>query len=234
MPDPSLLQRIVLRHLGHPVKKVASEPGKHTLPDLPYAYDALEPQIDAETMELHHTKHQQSYVDGLNSTEIALQEARNSGDYSAVPDLHMKLAFHGAGHFNHCLFWVCMTPAEDQPEVPEVLLTQIEEDFGSLENMLAEFKAGAEKVEGNGWAMLVWDPMSDKLRVMSLENHQKNYIPGCLPILALDVWEHAYYLTYRNRRGDYVDSFFEVINWNAVAGHLEIAKGNQNLLRGKS
>jgi len=192
----------------------------------------LEPLIDEATMRLHHTKHQKSYVDGLNDAEKALEKARRDGDYSAVPSIHQKLAFNGAGHFNHCLFWQCMIPEDQQPEVPSALLEQIEEDFGGLLQMTSEFKAGAEKVEGSGWAMLVWDPMSQMLRVMSLQNHQKNFIPGCLPILALDVWEHAYYLTYQNDRSKYVDSFFKLINWNAVAEHLAVARSNQDILNG--
>ncbi len=197
---------------------------KHTLPELPYSYDALEPQIDAKTMELHHSKHHQGYVNGLNNAEAKLAEARESGDFGLVRHWERELAFNGAGHFNHVLFWENMCPAAQSGAPEGALLDQINADFGSVEKMKAQFGAASKKVEGSGWGMLVWDTIGHRLVTVAVENHQKNFPITAMPILVLDVWEHAYYLNYQNARGSYVDNFWNIVNWKNVASNLELAK----------
>lgn len=196
----------------------------HKLPELAYAYDALEPYIDAKTMELHHSKHHQGYVNGLNNAETKLAEARDNNDFSLVRHWERELAFNGAGHFNHVLFWENMCPA-DQSGAPEgSLLEQINKDFGSLEKMKAHFSAASKTVEGSGWGMLIWSTIGQHLVIAAVENHQKNFPVTAIPVLVLDVWEHAYYLNYQNNRGSYVDKWWNVVNWKNVAENLEVAK----------
>jgi Fe-Mn family superoxide dismutase len=198
--------------------------GQHKLPELPYAYDALEPHIDEQTMRLHHDKHHQGYVNGLNAAEKALEEARSTGDFSQIRHIERDLAFNAAGHFNHVLFWNNMGPA-DQVSPPEgALLEQINADFGSLDNLKAQFSKASATVEGSGWGMLVWDTMGQRLETVAVENHQRNFPPTTVPILVLDVWEHAYYLRYQNKRGDYVTNWWNVVNWSNVADNFEKAK----------
>lgn len=201
--------------------------GKHTLPELPYAYDALEPYIDEQTMRLHHDKHHLGYVNGLNKAEADLAQARESGDFSKIQDIQRRLAFHGSGHVNHVLFWRNMCPAKDYKDPSGALLEQIKKDFGSLDNLKAQFGAAAKAVEGNGWAFLAWSPEGGYLTTIAAENHQKQFVNNQIPLLVLDVWEHAYYLKYQNARGSYVDAFWNIVNWENVAENFEKAKAYQ-------
>jgi len=198
--------------------------GEHTLPDLPYAYDALEPHIDEQTMRLHHDKHHLGYVNGLNKAEQDLAEARKSGDFSKIADIQRRLAFHGSGHVNHTLFWRNMCPPGDFKAPTGDLAKQIEKDFGSLENLQAQFGAAAKTVEGNGWGFLVWSPEGGYLTTIAAENHQNHFVNNQIPLLVIDVWEHAYYLNYQNKRGDYVENFFKIVNWENVAENFAAAK----------
>lgn len=198
--------------------------GEHTLPELPYAYDALEPHIDEKTMRLHHDKHHQGYVNGLNKAERDLAEARKSGDFGNIRNIERRVAFHGSGHVNHTLFWRNMCPADDYKDPSGDLAKQIEKDFGSLDNLKAQFSAAAKGVEGSGWGFLVWSPEGGYLTTVAAENHQKQFVNGQIPLLVLDVWEHAYYLNYQNKRGDYVDNFWKIVNWENVAENFANAK----------
>ncbi|AWV87904.1 superoxide dismutase [Bradymonas sediminis] len=198
--------------------------GEHKLPELPYAYDALEPFIDEQTMRLHHDIHHNGYVNGLNKAEADLAAARESGDFSKIADIQRRLAFHGSGHVNHTLFWRNMCPPGDYKDPSGDLAKQIEKDFGSLENLKAQFAAAAKTVEGNGWGFLVWSPEGGYLTTVAAENHQKNFVNNQIPLLVLDVWEHAYYLKYQNKRGDYVENFFKIVNWENVAQNFANAK----------
>lgn len=198
---------------------------RHTLPELSYSYDALEPIIDEQTMKLHHGKHHQGYVNGLNAAEAKLAEAREKNDFGLVKHYERELAFHGAGHFNHCLFWKNMIPAKDAKPVSGVLKEQIEKDFGSFEAFQKHFSAAAGAVEGSGWGMLVWESLGEHLLVVGVENHQKNFLPTTIPLLVLDVWEHAYYLSYQNRRAEYVEKWWSIVDWENVAENFEKAKG---------
>ncbi|MFP4599626.1 MAG: superoxide dismutase [Persicimonas sp.] len=198
--------------------------GEHTLPDLPYAYDALEPYIDEQTMRLHHDKHHQGYVNGLNSAERKLAEARESGDFSNIRSIERAIAFNGSGHINHTLFWENMCPADQSGEPEGALADQIAQDFGSLDNLKAQFSACAGAVEGSGWGILIWNPEGKYLSTIAGENHQKQFFNNQIPILLLDVWEHAYYLKYQNNRGKYVEQWWNVVNWDNVAHNFDKAQ----------
>ncbi len=192
----------------------------HELPALDYDYDALEPHIDGQTMRLHHDIHHAAYVKGLNTAEAKLAEARESKDFSLVKHWERELAFHGAGHFLHCIFWKNMTPnGGGKPEGK--LLQAIEGNFGSYDSFVAQFKAAAGAVEGSGWALLVKNRMTGRLEILTSEKHQNLSQWVVEPLLIVDVWEHAYYLKYQNKRPDYVNAFFNVINWKDVQSRFE-------------
>ncbi|GAF65374.1 superoxide dismutase [Bacillus sp. TS-2] len=197
--------------------------GGHVLPPLPYSYDALEPVIAEEIMYLHHDKHHQSYVDGLNKAELALQQARENSDYSLVKHWERELAFHGAGHYLHSLFWEIMTPSGGGQPVGR-LASQINEDFGSFEQMKNHFTEAANQVEGGGWAMLVWSPRSKRLEILQAEKHQNLSQQDMIPLLVLDVWEHAYYLQYKNEKKKYIENWWNIVNWRAVSDRFDIAE----------
>ncbi len=191
----------------------------HELPSLPYAYDALEPYIDAQTMELHHSAHHMAYVNGLNNAEEMLAQAREAGDFAQVQHWSRQVAFHGGGHFLHSLFWMVMAPPDNggggEPEGS--LAEKIEEDFGGFDQFKAHFSAAAGAVEGGGWGLLHYRFPDDRLVVMQAENQHKLSLWASVPILGVDVWEHAYYLNYQNRRGEYIENWWNVVNWSAVS-----------------
>lgn len=196
----------------------------YELPPLPYAYDALEPYYDQATLTLHHDKHHAGYVRGLNAAEAKLAAARESGDTSGVKALSQLLAFHGSGHILHSVFWTNMkaggggAPAGD-------LAAQINTDFGSFDAFLAQFKAATTSVEGSGWGLLVWSRLTGKLEILQALNHQHSSQWGAVPIMAVDVWEHAYYLKFQNRRAEWVNTFFaNLVNWDDVASRFANAK----------
>jgi len=189
----------------------------HTLPDLPYAYDALEPHIDAETMRLHHDLHHNGYVVGLNNAEAKLAAARESGDFAMAKHWSRESAFHGSGHFLHCIFWENMSP-KGGGEPTGKFADSIALNFGSFEKYKAQFLAAANQVEGSGWALLVSNKNLDgQMSILQSEKHQNLTQWGVTPLLVLDVWEHAYYLKYQNRRPEYTKAFFNVINWDDVS-----------------
>lgn len=190
----------------------AVDDGAYALPPLPYEYDELEPFLGAETLRLHHDRHHQGYVNGLNATLEKLQEARESGDFGAVKHLSRDLAFHGSGHVLHTLFWSSMTPGSTLLEDELAVATQRE--FGSVTRFMEHFRAATRAVEGSGWGVLAYEPIADRLLVLQAEKHQNLTVWGVVPLLVCDVWEHAYYLDYQNRRGDYVNGFMEVANWD--------------------
>ncbi len=200
----------------------------HTLPDLPYAYDALEPYIDKETMELHHSKHHQTYVNGLNGAEQGLAKARAAGDFALVQHLSRQLAFHYGGHYLHSMFWKIMAPNGNggggNPEGP--LADKINEDFGSFEAFQKQFSAAATTVEGSGWALLHFRPNDNRLVICQAENQHKVAQWGATPILGIDVWEHAYYLKYQNKRPAYIEAWWNVVNWSQVTDNLKSASGS--------
>ena len=190
----------------------------HELPPLPYAYDALEPYIDEQTMRLHHDIHHQGYVSGLNSAEAKLAEARAAGDFASVKHLSREAAFHGSGHLLHSIFWPNMIAASEAKAAPEGALAKaIDDSFGSFQAFKGQFIAASIAVEGSGWGILAYRPADGALVILTAEKHQNLTQWGVIPLLVLDVWEHAYYLKYQNRRGEYVNGFFNIINWDDVA-----------------
>ncbi|WP_410770834.1 Fe-Mn family superoxide dismutase [Fontibacillus sp. BL9] len=197
--------------------------GGHTLPPLPYPYNALEPYIDEKTMRIHHDKHHKTYVDDLNKAEKKLQEARKSGNFDLVKHWERELAFNGAGHYLHTIFWDIMNPKGGGKPEGE-LLEQIKRDFGSYEAFHKQFSNAAEKVEGGGWAILVWSPRSHRLEILTAEKHQNLSQWDVVPLLPLDVWEHAYYLKHQNNRKDYITDWWNVVYWPAVAYRYEKAR----------
>jgi Fe-Mn family superoxide dismutase len=197
----------------------------HELPALPYAYDALEPYIDEQTMRLHHDIHHAGYVKGLNNAEAKLQEARAAGDFALIKHWSREAAFHGSGHLLHSIFWPNMIAASEAKAAPKGALAEaIERDFGSFDAFKAQFIAASGAVEGSGWGILAYRPADDALVILTAEKHQNLTQWGVVPLLVLDVWEHAYYLKYQNRRGEYVKNFFNIINWDDVAGRYEKAR----------
>lgn len=198
---------------------------KHSLPKLNYEYDALEPHIDAQTLELHHSKHHQSYVDGLNKAEEGLEKARESGDFALVKHLKKEIAFHGSGHIMHSIYWTNMAPESERKAEPEGdLMKAIKEKFGSYETFVEEFKKSTAVVEGSGWGVLA--VVNGELEILTIEKHQNLTQMGAIPILVCDVWEHAYYLKYQNKRPAYIDGFFNVINWENVEERFATALMN--------
>ena len=197
------------------------------LPQLPYAYDALEPHIDARTMEIHHSKHHNAYITNVNAA-IAGTDLEGKSIEDILKNLDMKnmaVRNNGGGHFNHSLFWTVMSPNGGGLPTGE-LLAAIESAFGSFDAFKSAFaKAGATQF-GSGWA---WLCVKDgKLEVCGTPNQDNTLMPGVgcggTPILGMDVWEHAYYLNYQNRRPDYIEAFFNVINWDEVARRYALAK----------
>lgn len=194
----------------------AQADGPHGLPPLPYAPDALEPHYDRETVTLHHGKHHAGYVKGLNAAEGKLAEALKSGDFAAAKELCKALAFHGSGHLLHSLFWANMKPAGGG-EPTGGLAAGLTKAFGSYAAFRGLFLAAANSVEGSGWAILAHRPLDDRLVVLQAEKHENLTQWGVAPILALDVWEHAYYLKYQNKRVDYLAAWFKTVDWKVVA-----------------
>ncbi|WP_245807771.1 superoxide dismutase [Halobacillus massiliensis] len=197
--------------------------GGHKLPPLLYGYNELEPYISGKIMRLHHDKHHKSYVDGLNKAEKEMEKARNSKNYELIKHWEREAAFHGAGHYLHTIFWEIMSPYGGGTPAGE-LLREIERNFGSFQKFKEHFSEAAKKVEGVGWAILVWSPRSHRLEILQAEKHQNLSQQDIIPLLPLDVWEHAYYLQYENDRGAYVDNWWNVINWEAVNDRYQKAK----------
>lgn len=194
----------------------------HQLPELPYAYDALEPHYDEATVRLHHDIHHKGYVDGLNNAEGKLAEAREKGDFGLVKHWERELAFHGSGHLLHTLFWMNMTPNGGGTPTGS-LGERINQDFGSFEGFKKQFSAAAVSVEGSGWAVLVWNPEFQKLEILQAEKHQNLTQWGAVPLLTVDVWEHAYYLKFQNKRAAWVEAWWNLVHWADVASRFEKA-----------
>ena len=204
----------------------------HSLPDLPYAYDALEPIIDARTMEIHHTKHHNTYVTSLNTAleghdGLAAKSAEDLiSDLDAVPEsISTAVRNHGGGHANHSLFWQIMAPAGERGEPSAELIAAAEAKFGSQDAAREAFVDAATKRFGSGWA---WVVVKDgKLDILSTANQDNPLMDGSgVPILGIDVWEHAYYLNYQNRRPDYIAAWIETVNWNEVNRRFAAAMGS--------
>lgn len=195
----------------------------HTLPELKYEYTDLEPVIDAKTMEIHHSKHHQGYVNNLNAALEGHNDLLEKNvedllkDLDSVPeDIRTAVRNNGGGHYNHSLFWDVMTPNENKPS--DELEMRITEAFGSLELLKDEMIKAATSQFGSGWAWLVVE--DDKLSVVATPNQDNPVSQGKKPILGVDVWEHAYYLNYQNKRKEYVEKWWDLINWEQVENNL--------------
>ena len=196
---------------------------QYELPELTYDYSALEPYLSAEILELHHGKHHQAYVDGANTTFQKLGEARSSGDFGTINQLEKNMAFHLSGHVLHSLFWTNMAP--DAGGSPEGELgAAIVDNFGSYDAFRAQLTEAAMNVQGSGWGALSWEPMAGRLIVEQVYDHQGNVGQGGPPLLVLDMWEHAYYLQYKNVKKDWVDAYWHLVNWPDVANRFDRVK----------
>jgi len=205
--------------------------GKYTLPELPYAYDALEPHIDAKTMEIHHTKHHQTYTDKLNAAlEKCSSDIQNKdileilGNIDQVPaDQKGAINFNGGGYDNHKLFWHNMK-ANGGGEPGGALADAINTSFGNFADFKTKFSSQTAVVQGSGWGWLVYNPSSSKVEFTTMPNQTSPRTKGLVPLLGLDVWEHAYYLKYQNKRPDYIAAWWNVVNWDEVDSRLSKAK----------
>jgi Fe-Mn family superoxide dismutase len=187
----------------------------YTLPDLAYDYSALEPSISGTIMELHHSKHHQTYVTGANAALAQLAEARDADNLANVNKLEKDLAFNLGGHVNHSIFWTNLSPDGGDKPTGE-LAAAIDDHFGSFDKFRAHFTATALGVQGSGWAVLAWDSIGQRPIIVQFFDQQGNLPAGIIPLLMLDVWEHAYYLDYKNVRADYVKAFWNIANWENV------------------
>jgi superoxide dismutase, Fe-Mn family len=195
----------------------------YTLPELPYDYAALAPSISGAIMELHHSKHHQAYVTGANNALAQLAEARDKGDLTYVNKLEKDLAFNLGGHVNHSIFWTNLSPDGGDKPTGE-LASAVDDFFGTFDKFTAHFTAAALGVQGSGWAALVWDSIGEKLIIQQFFDQQGNFAAGTVPVLLLDVWEHAYYLDYKNVRADYVKAFWNIANWANVQKRFTTAR----------
>ncbi len=196
------------------------------LPKLPYAYDALEPSIDKETMEIHHSKHHNTYVTNLNNAVEGTEFADKSLDelvenLSSLPeDIQTAVRNNGGGHYNHSLFWELLSP--EQKEIPAELKEAIEDKFGSVDSFKEKFEAAAAGRFGSGWAWLIVG--NDGLEIVSTPNQDNPVMDGQKPVFGVDVWEHAYYLKYQNKRPEYLKNIWNVVNWDKVNELYQAAK----------
>lgn len=197
---------------------------RYELPELPYAYNALEPYYDEQTVKLHHDAHHKAYVDGLNNADAKLAECREKGDFTLVKHWERELAFHGSGHLLHTLFWESMKPNGGGPATGKIA-ELLDRDFGSFEVFKKQFSAAAVAVEGSGWALLCCNPAFGKLEILTAEKHQNLTQWGVVPVLALDVWEHAYYLKYQNKRAAFVEAWWNLVDWDGVNSRIKCACG---------
>lgn len=195
----------------------------YTLPELGYDFAALEPNISGRIMELHHDKHHKAYVDGANTALVKLAEARDANDFTNVNKLEKDLAFNLAGHVNHTIFWTNMSPnGGDKPTGD--LASAIDDNFGSFDKFTAHFTAASAGIQGSGWGALVWDSLGQKLLVQQYYDHQGNVATGTVPILLLDMWEHAFYLDYVNVKADYIKAFWNIADWGNVQMRFQVAR----------
>ena len=196
---------------------------KYELPPLPYAPDALEPHISKEQLSLHHDKHHQAYVTGANAGLEKLEKARQEGTEVDMKALLKELSFNIGGHVLHTLFWPSMAPAgRGGGGTPGgALADRIDQEWGSFDRFKAEFTKTASSVEGSGWAALVYCAKTNRPMIMQIEKHNNQIYPGFKILMVLDVWEHAYYIDYRNNRAQFIDAFWNVVNWDAVNKRFE-------------
>ena len=203
------------------IDKLTDEDGNFIHQPLPYNTDHLEPYMDEETLHLHHTFHHGGAVKGANKDIEMIKSVMNSGDFTLADHWTKKLSFHLSSHILHSIFWTNLANKKSQPTGD--LLKRIEKDFGSTNKMQEMIAKISKSIEGSGWGILAYQPYSDNLVVLQCENHHKLTVWGAVPLLVIDVREHAYYLKYKNKRGDFVDALMNIINWDNVAQRYDIA-----------
>lgn len=194
--------------------------GQHTLPPLRYPYNALEPVISEETLRIHHGKHHAKYVADLNRAEINAQSMRTSNFFDIINLIQQRLAFNGSGHILHSIYWTVMTYPDKGGAPGKATSGMIDLYFGSYEKFKAQFIQGAIQVSGSGWCILGYNPFFRRLEILQVEKHENMTQWGIMPILVCDIWEHAYYLQYQNKRDEYVNSWMRLINWEEVEARL--------------
>ena len=194
----------------------------YSLPELPYAYNALEPFISEAQLRLHHDKHHAAYVNGANAILDRLDKARQAGTDVDMKATLKELSFQAGGHVLHSLFWQNLAPAAKAGKEPGGALADVlNKEFGSFERFKKEFSAAAASTEGSGWAALSWCGMTGRPLIMQIEKHNVNVYPMFRILMVLDVWEHAYYLDYKNERPKFVEAFWNIVNWDEVNKRLE-------------
>jgi Fe-Mn family superoxide dismutase len=197
---------------------------KYTLPDLDYDFAALEPHISGRIMQLHHGKHHAAYVAGANTTLDLIAEARDKNDLTWINKLQKDLAFNLGGHVNHSIFWKNLSASGGDKPTGE-LAAAIDEFFGSFDGFRAHFTANAMGIQGSGWSILAWDVLGQRLIIEQLYDQQGNLVAASVPLLMLDMWEHAFYLDYQNVKADYVSAFWNIVSWKDVQARFEAARG---------
>ena len=203
------------------IDKLVDANGNYIMQPLPYNENFLEPYMDAETMHLHYTFHHGGAVKGANKDLLMIKKAMDDGNLETVDYWTKKLSYHFSSHVLHSIFWTNLTNKKNDPTGN--LLKRIEKNFGSYDKLKALIAETSKNVDGNGWGILAYQPYSDSLVVLQCENHEKLTQWGAIPLLVIDVWEHAYYLKYKNKRTDFVDALFNIINWDNVAQRLDTA-----------
>ena len=197
---------------------------KYTLPDLDYDFAALEPHVSGRIMQLHHGKHHAAYVAGANTTLDLMAEARDKNDLTWINKLQKDLAFNLGGHVNHSIFWKNLSASGGDKPTGE-LAAAIDEFFGSFDGFRAHFTANAMGIQGSGWSILAWDVLGQRLIIEQLYDQQGNLVAASVPLLMLDMWEHAFYLDYQNVKADYVSAFWNIVSWQDVQARFEAARG---------
>ena len=204
-----------------PIDKLTDAAGNFVHLSLPYSESFLEPYMDAETVHLHHTFHHGGAVKAANVDLQKIRKAMDENNFETVDYWTKKLSYHFSSHVLHTIFWTNLTNKKNEPSGE--LLKRIEKDFGSYDKLKGYIAATSKNVDGNGWGILGYQPYSDKLTILQCENHEKLTQWGVIPLLVIDVWEHAYYLKYKNKRADFVDTMLQIINWDNVAERLNAA-----------
>ena len=213
-----------------PLSGATPTDGPYTLPDLPYSFSDLEPHIDSQTMKLHHDIHHAGYVRNANEAVAELESVRRIGgeQIRRVRAITDSLSFNLSGHLLHSLYWTSMSRSGGgEPKAECDIARLLKRDFGSVEAFRGHFQAAAQQVQGSGWGVLAFEPASERLIVLQAEKHQNTAVWGVVPLLVLDVWEHAYYLLYQNQRSSYIKAFMNVVDWDSADRRLRKAIGKE-------
>jgi Fe-Mn family superoxide dismutase len=219
-----VVRYLSLSHLFEPTKGARAMPDDlYVLPDLAYDPAALEPHISGRIMELHHDKHHAAYVKGANTALHKLEEIREKGDFTAISMLEKNLAFNVSGHVLHSVFWTNLSP-DGGGEPTGDLGGLIDTTFGGFPAFRQQMTEAASTIQGSGWALASWEPVAGRLVVQQVYDHQGNHGQGTVPLLAIDSWEHAYYLQYENRKADFLTAIWNIVNWTDVADRLAHAQ----------